>query len=240
MPLFQNAKYAASVATLDDPLPASEGEIAFAGRSNAGKSSAINSLASRQRLAFVSKTPGRTQMINFFALGEERYLVDLPGYGFANVPGDIRSKWDQVLGGYLLNRRELRGMALIMDVRHPLTDHDLRMIEFMRPTGVPIHVLLTKADKVARTEARRILTEVQASLRILSENYSAQLFSSLKREGLMEAELVFAKWLGIDPPAQHAPVAHPPAKNKTPSGRINRRSSGIWKPKKNTPGLKGK
>ena len=248
MPLFQNAVYAFSVATLDDPLPASAGEIAFAGRSNAGKSSAINTMATRRRLAFVSKLPGRTQMINFFELGEMRFLVDLPGYGYASVPGAIRSKWDKVLGSYLQGRPELRGMALMMDIRHPMTELDQRMIDFMRPTGIPIHVLLTKSDKLARTEAAARLIVVREALTQLSPHFSVQLFSSLKRSGIEEAEAVFAGWLSMT-------VAHAnttlnsstsdlapsvtPKKPPNPSGRIRRRSDGIWKPESKNPRAKG-
>lgn len=248
MPLFQNAAYAASVATLDDPLPESAGEIAFAGRSNAGKSSAINTLAGRRRLAFVSKSPGRTQMINFFALGETRFLVDLPGYGYASVPGKIRTKWEKVLGDYLQGRRELRGMALVMDIRHPLTDLDQRMIEFMRPTGIPIHVLLTKADKLARAEALAQLKILRGRLASLSPHYSAQLFSSFKRSGIEEAEAVFATWLSLSSrDAGHQELARPaagaisasPRKPPNPSGRISRRTDGIWKPKNKKPRAKG-
>ena len=246
MPLFQNAVYAASVATLDDPLPASAGEIAFAGRSNAGKSSAVNTLASRRRLAFVSKSPGRTQMINFFSLGEMRFLVDLPGYGYASVPGKIRSKWEKVLGGYLQGRRELRGMALVMDIRHPYTDLDQRMIDFMRPTGIPIHVLLTKADKLARVEALARLKTLRGQLASLSPHYSAQLFSSLKRSGIEEAEAVFANWLSLSsreasPPEAAQTVDSAARRRKPPhsSGRISRRTDGIWKPKNKKPRAKG-
>ena len=248
MPLFQNALYAASVATLDDPLPASAGEIAFAGRSNAGKSSAINALATRRRLAFVSKLPGRTQMINFFALGEMRFLVDLPGYGYASVPGAIRSKWDKVLGSYLHGRPELRGMALMMDIRHPMTELDQRMIDYMRPTGIPIHVLLTKSDKLARSESAARLIVVCEALAKLSPHFSAQLFSSLKRNGIEQAESIFAGWLSmpvaqaITPPYSSTPDPAPgatPKKPPTPSGRIRRRSDGIWKPKNKKPRAKG-
>ena len=241
MPLFQNAVYAASVATLDDPLPESAGEVAFAGRSNAGKSSAINALASRRRLAFVSKSPGRTQMINFFALGETRFLVDLPGYGYASVPGRIRSKWEKVLGGYLQGRRELRGLALVMDIRHPMTDLDLRMIDFMRPTGIPIHVLLTKSDKLARVEALSQLKALRGQLAFMSPNFTAQLFSSLNRSGIEEAEVVFANWLALplSSDARADAAKNPDKANATsgrkppnPSGRISRRTNGIWKPQK--------
>jgi GTP-binding protein len=194
MSLFRNAVFVKSVATLGD-LPESSGEIAFAGRSNAGKSSAINALVGR-RLAFVSKTPGRTQLINFFTLGNAQFLVDLPGYGYSKVPAAIRAEWKDLLGGYLLTRAPLRGAAVVMDVRHPLTELDRRMLGWFGPTGKPVHVLLTKADKLSRSEARTVLARVQADLALLGEHFSAQLFSSLRRTGLDDAEAVFRGWLG--------------------------------------------
>ena len=196
MSLFQQATFFTSVAALEG-LPASDSEIAFAGRSNAGKSSALNTLARRQRLAFVSKTPGRTQLINFFSLGENQYLVDLPGYGYAKVPDAIRKPWEQLLGGYLQTRAPLRGLALVMDVRHPLTELDRRMLAWFGPTGKPVHVLLTKADKLSRAAALARLREVQRELARLSPIFSAQLFSSLKKSGIDEAERVFGEWLRL-------------------------------------------
>lgn len=219
MPLFQNAAYAFSVAQPDAPLPDSKGEIAFAGRSNAGKSSAINVLATQKRLAFVSKTPGRTQMINFFSLGPGQFLVDLPGYGFAAAPGAIRARWDALLGDYLQTRAALRGLVVVMDIRHPMTELDYRLIDFFRPTGKPIHVLLTKADKLSRSDSQWSLLEVQKQLRQRSPLYSAQLFSSLKHTGLEQAERVCAGWLGLEQKATAKPAAAPvgkPRRNKNP------------------------
>lgn len=194
MSLLQEAAFFKSVAALED-LPASTSEIAFAGRSNAGKSSALNALARKRRLAFVSKTPGRTQLINFFALGGERFLVDLPGYGYAKVPDAVRAPWEQLLGAYLQTREPLRGLALVMDVRHPLTELDRRMLAWFRPTGKPVHVLLTKADKLSRAAASSVLREVHRELASLASNYSVQLFSSLKKSGIEEAEAVLGQWL---------------------------------------------
>ena len=194
MPLFYNAAFFKSAARLNE-LPESQGEIAFAGRSNAGKSSAINALVGRG-LAFVSKTPGRTQLINFYALGEGRFLVDLPGYGYSKAPAAIRALWEGLLGAYLQTRGPLRGAVVVMDVRQPLTELDCRMLDWFRPTGRPVHVLLTKADKLSRAAARRVLLQVEAELALLAPNFSAQLFSSLKRLGLEEAEAVLGKWLG--------------------------------------------
>jgi GTP-binding protein len=194
MSLLQEAAFLKSVAALED-LPASTSEIAFAGRSNTGKSSALNTLARKRRLAFVSKTPGRTQLINFFALGGERFLVDLPGYGYAKVPDAVRAPWEQLLSTYLQTREPLRGMALVMDVRHPLTELDHRMLAWFRPTGKPVHVLLTKADKLSRTAALSVLREVRLKLASLAPNYSVQLFSSLAKSGIEEAEAVLGQWL---------------------------------------------
>ncbi len=193
MPLFRNAAFARSAAALDD-LPESAGEIAFAGRSNAGKSSAINTLIGR-RLAFVSKTPGRTQLLNFFALGDARYLVDLPGYGYSKVPAATRAGWEELLGGYLQQRVPLRGAAVVMDIRHPLTELDQRMLGWFAVTEKPVHVLLTKADKLSGSEARSVLARVRADLALLGGSFSAQLFSSLRNIGIEEAEAVFRRWL---------------------------------------------
>ncbi len=198
MTFLQHARYAISVATLTQ-LPPSQAEVAFAGRSNAGKSSALNTLARHNRLAFVSKTPGRTQLINFFALAPEVYLVDLPGYGYAKVPLELRMRWGKVLSDYLQSREALRGMVLIMDARHPLTPLDWQMLEWFAPTGKPVHILLTKADKLSRSEAIKILAKVKKSL-IEWPWISAQLFSSLKNQGMEEAEKIIAPWLEIRQP----------------------------------------
>lgn len=201
--VFSRAAFFKSVADLAD-LPQSDGEIAFAGRSNAGKSSALNTLIGR-RLAFVSKTPGRTQLINFYTVGERVFLTDLPGYGYARVPAEARAHWESLLGGYLQARAALRGLALVMDVRHPLTELDRRMLAWFLPTGKPVHVLLTKADKLSRSAALQTLARVRGELAALGAGLSAQLFSSLKRSGIEDAEAVLAAWL--------APAATPEIKS---------------------------
>jgi GTP-binding protein len=198
MSFLQHARYAISAATLSQ-LPASQAEVAFAGRSNAGKSSALNTLARHNRLAFVSKTPGRTQLLNFFALEPEVYLVDLPGYGYARVPPELRARWGKVLSSYLQSREALRGMVLIMDARHPLTPLDWQMLEWFAPTGKPVHILLTKSDKLSRSEAMMTLAAVKKSL-VEWPWVSVQLFSSLKKQGMGEAEAVIAPWLEIRQP----------------------------------------
>ncbi|HEY6381881.1 MAG TPA: ribosome biogenesis GTP-binding protein YihA/YsxC [Pseudolabrys sp.] len=195
MSLFQNATYVASAHRLQDLPPAGEPEIAFAGRSNAGKSSAINALANRARLAFVSKTPGRTQQINFFRLARGGLLVDLPGYGYAKVPRQIREHWEGTLSRYLQTRTSLCGLALIMDARRPFTERDELMLDWFVPTHRPIHVLLTKADKLSSGRAVATLRSVRSRLGKYGGHCSAQLFSSLRRTGIEEAEAVLARWL---------------------------------------------
>ncbi len=200
MPLFRNAAFFTTIAHLRDlPLDA-VAEVAFAGRSNAGKSSAINTLADHTRLAFVSKTPGRTQHLNYFRLDEGRFLVDLPGYGYAKAPEDVRNEWEGLIGPYLAGRGPLKGVVLIMDSRHPLTDLDVQLIEWFLPTEKPIHVLLTKADKLTRQQQAQVLRDVRAALEELGEQCTVQLFSSLKKTGIEVAEAVLGKWLGIAPP----------------------------------------
>lgn len=174
-------------------------EIAFAGRSNAGKSSAINALAHHSRLAFVSKTPGRTQHINFFRLKSGALLADLPGYGYAKVPLEMRRYWQQFLARYLEQRDVLAGLVLVMDARHPLTELDRRMIEWFLPTGRPLHMLMTKSDKLSTTEQRRALETVRRALAgdygIYAAQTSVQLFSAAPRSGIAEAESAIALWL---------------------------------------------
>lgn len=194
MPLFQNATFFTTVNHIKD-LPDTAAEVAFVGRSNAGKSSALNTLANRTRLAFVSKTPGRTQHINFFKLdtGGEDYLVDLPGYGYAEVPEAIRTHWVELLGRYLQTRESLIGLLMIMDSRHPLKDLDVRMLNFFRVTNRPVHILLSKADKLSRQDQQKTLTAVRHAL----DDYpgvSVQLFSSSKKTGVAEVEAVVSAW----------------------------------------------
>ena len=200
MPLFQQAVFLTTVANLRDLPQDSVREVAFAGRSNAGKSSAINTLAGRVRLAFVSKTPGRTQHLNYFTLADGKYFVDLPGYGYAKAPEAIRSQWEGLIGPYLNKRDQLAGLVVIMDIRRPMTDLDLRLIDWFRPTGRPIHILLSKADKLSRQEQTKALRSVKAEVATWgdAELYSVQLFSSLKKTGVEEAERVLAKWLEIE------------------------------------------
>lgn len=191
-----NAAFHITVARIQD-LPAdSFAEVAFAGRSNAGKSSAINTLCNHKRLAFVSKMPGRTQHLNFFRVEDGRFLVDLPGYGFARAPKDQKHVWQALIGGYLANRAQLAGLVLIMDIRHPLTELDRSLLDWFRPSGRPVHVLLSKADKLSRGPATQTLNQVRDVLLGAGLHASVQLFSSLKRVGVDEAEGVVRNWLG--------------------------------------------
>lgn len=192
MSLFQSLKFLTTVNDLRQ-LPGEGLEVAFAGRSNAGKSSAINTLANHTRLAFVSKTPGRTQHINYFDFGGGRRLVDLPGYGYAEVPLAVRQHWEKLLSFYLMTRINLIGLVLIMDARRPLTDLDRQMIDWFRPTGKPIHCLLTKADKLSRQEQIKTLRAVEAEFADDSL-LTVQLFSSLKKQGVDDAEIVVGGW----------------------------------------------
>ena len=177
--------------------PLDEGwEVAFAGRSNAGKSSALNCLTSA-RLARTSKTPGRTQLINFFSLDEQRRLVDLPGYGYAKVPNAIRKDWGQHLGDYVTQRQCLAGMVIMMDIRHPLTDFDLQLIDVASSRDLPVHILLTKADKLKRGPAANQLQMVRNELNKMTGSLSVQLFSSLKSDGTAEAWGKLDEWFEL-------------------------------------------
>ena len=200
MNLFQNARFFTTVNHLKD-LPDTPAEIAFVGRSNAGKSSAINTLCNHVRLAYVSKTPGRTQHINFFELTNGHFLVDLPGYGYAQVPEAIRTHWVKLLGDYLQTRRQLIGLVLIMDARHPLKPLDIQMLDFFALTEKPVHILLSKADKLSKNEQIKTLASVHKQLKPFTERQaiSVQLFSSLKKQGIDEVEETVSAWFAMLP-----------------------------------------
>ena len=183
-------------------------ELAFAGRSNAGKSTAINTIANQKRLAFSSKTPGRTQHINFFAVGKHpddpempaAFLVDLPGYGYAQVARESRAHWEETLGTYIRKRNELVGLVLIMDARRPFTDLDETLVAWFAETARPIHVLLTKADKLNRNDRTNALRTTRARLAEISPFHTAQLFSALDKTGIDEADRRVLDLLGINEP----------------------------------------
>lgn len=191
---FNQAQFVVSAANLKACPLDSLAEVAFAGRSNAGKSSAINTITGHNRLARISKTPGRTQLINFFALDEGRHLVDLPGYGFAKVPLKVKDKWQRELEQYLRQREALVGLILLSDIRHPLKEFDRMMIDWAVQSELPLHILLTKSDKLKRGAAQNTLLSVQKELAAL-DNVSVQLFSSLKNIGVDEARAKLSDWL---------------------------------------------
>ncbi len=202
--LCQQAKFMLSAAKVDQ-CPDDEGfEVAFAGRSNAGKSSALNTLT-HASLARTSKTPGRTQLLNFFSLDDDRRLVDLPGYGYAKVPIPLKQHWQRHLEAYLGSRESLKGLILMMDIRHPMTDFDLLMLDWAIASGMPMHILLTKADKLTFGAAKNTLLKVQSEIRKgWGDAVTIQLFSAPKRLGLEEAYTVLANWMELEDKAPAA------------------------------------
>ncbi len=194
---YFQASFITSAAKLSQSPEDSGYEIAFAGRSNAGKSSAINTLCQQTALARTSRTPGRTQLLNFFRIDDQRRLVDLPGYGYAAVAQDIKADWQGALADYLEKRECLRGVILMMDSRHPLKDYDIQMLEWANHIEIPVHVLLTKVDKLNRKEQAISLERVDAALKEFSLDFSVQLFSSLKRWGVDEAHEKLDQWFEL-------------------------------------------
>lgn len=195
---YQNTQFLTS-ASQPSQFPDLEGiEIAFAGRSNAGKSSAINTLCDITNLARTSKTPGRTQLINFFTLDDQRRLVDLPGYGYAKVPEKVRKDWQKLMESYLSERPHLHGLVIIMDIRHPMKDHDLQMLEWCQHFNIPVHILLTKADKLKRGPAMQSLTNVKKILNSEGLDASAQIFSALKNTGIKELQTKLNEWYQLN------------------------------------------
>ena len=189
MQIFSQAAFVASAGQRAEFPPEGPPEIAFMGRSNVGKSSAINALTGRRRLAFSSKTPGRTQTVNFFDLGQGGRLVDLPGYGYAKVAKTERAKWEGLVSSYLNSRSTLAGVVVIMDARHPMTPQDARLLEWLAPFKLPVLALLTKADKLTRAERNAVLAQTRRALP------EVLLFSSVSREGVEEARDHLARWL---------------------------------------------
>ncbi|MCP3852091.1 MAG: YihA family ribosome biogenesis GTP-binding protein [Gammaproteobacteria bacterium] len=172
-------------------------EVAFAGRSNAGKSSAINTITDIKTLCRTSKTPGRTQMINYFSIDDHRHLVDLPGYGYAKVPLKVKEHWQNLLERYLIDRQSLKGVMMIMDVRRPLTEYDCLMLQWCQKAQMPAHILLTKSDKFKRGAAKNILLKVQKTLKTDYPGTSVQLFSALKKTGVDEVRQKLDGWFNL-------------------------------------------
>jgi GTP-binding protein len=178
-------------------FPQGGSEVAFSGRSNAGKSSAINTLCDNKGLARTSKTPGRTRLVNFFELDEQRRLVDLPGYGFAKVPVAMKNEWEKLMTQYLSDQQALKGLVIIMDIRHPLNDYDWQMLEWCDHYQLPAHILLTKADKIKRGAQQNSLLKTRKLLKEADINASVQIFSALKKTGLDELVFKLNDWLEL-------------------------------------------
>jgi len=192
---FNTASYSISATTLEQCPPDTALEVAFVGRSNAGKSSAINALTGQHKLARTSKTPGRTQLLNFFTLGDNRYLVDLPGFGYAKVPPAMKRKWQQQLERYLRLRKSLKGLVLLMDIRHPFKDSDETMVAWCLDAKLPLHILLTKSDKLKHGAARGALLQARRQMANHADLVSIQLFSSVTGEGVDELRMKLSTWL---------------------------------------------
>ncbi len=196
---FRRAQFLTSAARVSQCPPDAGAEVAFAGRSNAGKSSCINVLTDNRHLARASKTPGRTRLLNFFALDEaaQQRLVDLPGYGYAKVSQAMKEEWQQHLEDYLRARKTLRGLVLLMDIRHPLKEFDCNMLDWAESTHLPVHCVLTKADKLNRGPAQQVLLQVRKQLSTRTVPVSVQLFSAPSKQGVDELSTALAHWLAV-------------------------------------------
>ncbi len=196
-PFFRTAEFQTSAAKLSQ-CPEDEGiEVAFAGRSNAGKSSALNTITDQRSLARTSKTPGRTQLLNFFSLDEQRRLVDLPGYGYAKVSESIKASWQSALGEYIEQRKALKGLILLMDIRHPLKSLDEMILHYAIEREIPVHILLTKSDKVKQQAKIQAVRQVRQQYELVEHLVSVQAFSSLKKQGIAECYEVLEEWFQL-------------------------------------------
>ena len=201
-PVYHQAKFINSSPDLKC-TPEDQGrEVAFAGRSNAGKSSAINALTRQNSLARISKTPGRTQMLNFFEINAHQRFVDLPGYGYAKVPLAVKQKWHDLMESYLNRRKSLCAIILVMDVRHPLTEFDWQMVEWCQHTGLSLHILLTKADKLTYGAGKNTLLQVQSELKDINFPLTIQLFSALKKTGIDEVHQALDLFFNLAEPSE--------------------------------------
>ena len=198
------SKFLTSASTLAQCPNLPGREVAVIGRSNVGKSSLLNVMLEDQHLVRRSRTPGRTQLINFFAIDEEAFLVDLPGYGYAGVPREVRAHWDVLVGEYVFHRETLAGVVVVMDSRHPLTPQDLRLLDWLLPSGRSVHMLLSKSDKLSAQVGHRTLVQVRKDLARIYPGATAQLFSSLKRTGTAEALACIEAWVAAQ--KQKAPA----------------------------------
>lgn len=197
-PIYHQATFIMSAPSINQAPEDIGYEIAFAGRSNAGKSSTINSLTQQKSLARISKTPGRTQLLNFFKLNETSRFVDLPGFGYAKVPLTVKKDWHKMMENYLLQRKSLSGIVLVMDIRHPLTEFDWQMIHWCQHSEIPLHILLNKSDKMKYGASKNILLKVEKKLSDSISPVTTQLFSSLKKIGVQELQNTLDSWLAIE------------------------------------------
>lgn len=191
---YQKAHFVLSAADVKQLPPDVGIEVAIVGRSNAGKSSVLNKMTHSKGLARVSKTPGRTQLVNVFQLDEKRRIIDLPGYGFAKVPLAAKLQWQKTVDAYISGRESLKGLLMIMDIRHPLKDLDVQLLNYCDSRGLPVHILLNKADKLSRGAALKTLQEVKAALKDYRNAVTFQIFSALKGTGIKELHLLLDKW----------------------------------------------
>ena len=192
---YRQASFLQSASTMDTLPPELGLEVAFAGRSNAGKSSTLNRLCEQKSLARTSKTPGRTQLINFFALPEDQFLVDLPGYGFAKVPDKVKREWQRFIESYLTNRKPLCGLVIVMDIRRPMLEYDLNMLAWTNTRDLPVHIVLNKSDKLKHGQAKTMLLKTQKELKEINPRYTAQIYSALKGVGVRDLEKQLDSWL---------------------------------------------
>lgn len=209
---FNKAVFTQSAPSIHQCPPERGVEVAFAGRSNAGKSSAINALTDNRKLARTSKTPGRTQLINFFDLGSEQRLVDLPGYGYAKVPKAMKDEWQRNLSEYLRQRECLRGLVLLMDIRHPMQEFDTMMLNWAIEGEMPVHILLTKADKLKKGPAQNTLLAVRKHMKEaqVEDLVSVQTFSALKNTGVDSLKKKLGEWFALPPKRAGDPSEAPP------------------------------
>ncbi len=205
---LEKARYLGAAHTPAQLPPDGGHEVAFAGRSNAGKSSALNAMTRQNALARVSKTPGRTQQLVFFEVEPERCLVDLPGYGYAKVPQDLQAHWQAFIDRYFRTREALKGLVVVMDIRHPLKEYDRQMLGYAVSRGLPAHALLTKADKLGRGQQMQAVAAVRRELsKAFGDTVSVQAFSGESKQGVDEARAIVAGWLGLGPaPSEPAPA----------------------------------
>ncbi len=204
---YRQARFLKGVARLSALPPDTGAEVAFAGRSNAGKSSVINALTGQASLARISKTPGRTQLLNFFVLDDAHRLVDLPGYGYASVPIAVKRRWASLVEGYLIERRSLAGVVLIMDVRRPFTQADSQLVDWCRDARVASHVLLNKADKLSRGAGARVLADARKRLAAFGPEFDVQLFSATRKTGIETLGARLDAWLGYTKKEAPAPCS---------------------------------